>query len=112
MSALAIIAKAGVKVSIEPSGGLRLKGLSRLTTEQKKQIIDYARTHKPVIISELTQNCVPGDCESCPAAGYWDFMGPGKWCFHHAYFLGKSGHPKPCKTAMNDCPLDITKLDK
>ena len=109
MSALAIITKAGVKASIEPAGGLRLKGLSRLTIEQKMQIIDYAQNNKPAIIAELTQNGAPGDCESCPAAGYWNYKGPGKWCFHHAYFLGKAGHPKSCDTAMHDCPLKMAK---
>jgi hypothetical protein len=45
------------------------------------------------------------DCDTCPAAGYWDYIGPGKWCFHTAYYLGKSGKPIPCKTAQHNCPL-------
>ena len=55
------------------------------------------------------RNFLPGDCNSCPATGYWDFMGPGKWCFHRAYFLGKAGHPKTCDTVKHDCPLKMVK---
>ena len=75
MSALSIIQKAGVQASIDITGGLKLKGLSRLTTEQKAQVIEYARTHKPAIIAALSQSGTPGECESCPAAGFWDHAG-------------------------------------
>jgi hypothetical protein len=105
MNALAIIANAGVQASVVPAGGLKLKGLSKLTIKQKKQIIDYARKHKLSILAKLNQRGAPGDCEKCPAAGYWDWRGPGKWCFHRAYFLGKSGHPIACDAAKQDCPL-------
>ena len=105
MNALAIIANAGVQASVVPAGGLKLKGLSKLTIEQKNQLIDYARKHKPEIVNALTKCSASGECESCPAAGYWDYKGPGKWCFHRAYFLGKSGHPIACDMAMRDCPL-------
>ena len=105
MSALNIIADAGLQASIEPTGGLKLKGLSKLTIEQKKQIIIYARKHKRAILAALTKTSAPGDCDSCPAAGFWDYFGPGKWCFHTAYFLGRSGKPTPCEAAQRDCPL-------
>ena len=48
------------------------------------------------------------DCDNCPAAGFWDYKGPGKWCFHTAYYLGKSGHPILCETARYDCQLKST----
>ena len=81
------------------------------------------RIHRRAILSILTQdreseptpscarpgdnlNFLPGKCDSCPAAGYWDSMGPGKWCFHCAFFLGKTGYPKVCDTAKHDCPLN------
>ena len=70
MNALAIITDAGIQASIESSGGLKLKGLSKLNIEQKKQIIDYARKHKFSILAELNQRGAPGDCDNCPAAGY------------------------------------------
>lgn len=105
MSALSIIADAGVQASVVPAGGLKLKGLSKLTIEQKRQIIDYARKHKPAILAALTQNSAPGECELCPAAGYWDWKGSGMWCFHYAIFLGKPGQPVHCDLAKNDCPL-------
>ena len=86
-------------------------------------IAEIIRKHKPGILGILnpdlkcesissyarpgdSRNILPGNCNSCPAAGYWDFMGPGKWCFHHAYFLGKTGHPESCDTAKHGCPLN------
>ena len=86
------------------------------------ELVETIRTYRQAILGILTQgresesklfytrpgdnrNILPGKCESCPAAGYWDYMGPGKWCFHRAYFLGKSGHPIACDIAKNDCPL-------
>lgn len=47
-----------------------------------------------------------GDCEHCSAAGEWDWKGPGLWCFHRAYFLGKPGHPKQCEQIRTNCPLN------
>ena len=47
----------------------------------------------------------PGDCERCPGSGEWDHAGPGRWCFHRAYFLGKSGQPVHCDDARDRCPL-------
>jgi len=105
MNALAIIANAGVQASVLPAGGLKLKGLSKLTIEQKNQIVDFARKHKPSILAALTKSSAPSNCNSCPAAGYWDWKGPGLWCFHRAYFLGKSGHPVSCDSAKHSCPL-------
>ena len=86
------------------------------------ELAETIRKHRQAILGILNQDCesrsnssyaglgdnrniLPGKCESCPAARYWDFMGPGKWCFHRAYFLGKAGHPKACDTAKHDCPL-------
>ena len=105
MNALAIIANAGVQASVVPAGGLKLKGLSKLTIEQKNQLIDYARKHKPAILSALTKKHMLADCDNCPASGYWDYMGPGKWCFHTAYYLGKPGQPVHCDSAKPNCPL-------
>jgi hypothetical protein len=45
------------------------------------------------------------DCDTCPAAGLWDYMGTGMFCFHEAFYLGKSGTPVPCSVAKSDCPL-------
>jgi hypothetical protein len=59
--------------------------------------------------SDKSDKLKPGDCDQCPAAGYWSWYGPGLWCFHRAYFLGKSGHPKACDTAKHDCPLKMAK---
>ena len=87
------------------------------------ELAETIRTYRQAILSILTQdresestpsyarigdnqNILPGKCDSCPAAGYWDFMGPGKWCFHRAYFLGKAGHPESCNTARHGCPLN------
>jgi hypothetical protein len=84
-------------------------------------LAEMIRIHKQGILGILnlnkeSKNCLPfdyggnrcfspGDCEKCPACGYWDWHGPGLWCFYHAYFLGKSGHPIRSKTAKENCPL-------
>jgi hypothetical protein len=68
--------------------------------ENKKINISYARASNNVSKTKL------GDCNQCPAAGFWDYMGTGMWCFHRAYFLGKAGHPRACDTAKHDCPLN------
>ena len=90
------------------------------------ELTETIRTHRQEILGILNQDCesestpsyarprdnrniLPGNCDSCPAAGYWDYVGPGKWCFHTAYFLGRSGRPTPCKTAQYDCPLKKVK---
>ena len=66
----------------------------------KKNNISFVRT---------SDKCDKADCDSCPAAGFSDYNGPGKWCFHTAYYLGKSGHPILCETARYDCQLKGTK---
>ena len=48
---------------------------------------------------------LPGDCEKCPAAADWPYKGPGLWCFHSAYFLGKSAKAVSCRIASLKCPL-------
>ena len=55
--------------------------------------------------SNKCNNLEPVNCDSCPAGGHWDYPGPGMYCFHRAYFLGKSGKPVPCSIAKDDCPL-------
>ena len=86
------------------------------------ELAETIRTYRQAILSILTQdreseftpsyahpgnnrNILPGKCDSCPAAGYWDWKGPGLWCFHRAYFLGKAGQPELCDTARHGCPL-------
>ena len=90
------------------------------------ELAERIRTHRQEILGILNQDCenesipsyakprdnrniLPGNCDSCPAAGYWDRIGPGKWCFHTAYFLGRAGRPTPCKPAQHDCPLKKVK---
>jgi hypothetical protein len=90
-------------------------------------LAETIREHKSAIIGILTQdrknesapsnaqsgdnrNILPGNCEYCPAAGYWDWKGPGKWCFHYAIFLGKTGQPVHCDAAKHNCPLTRKEL--
>ena len=109
MSPLTTLIDAGIQASIQPNGGLKLSGLSKLTTQRKNQIIKYARTHKLAILAAISQSAIPAQCESCPAAGYWDFSqysGQGLMCFHYAYFLGKPGKPEPCSEMRINCPRE------
>jgi hypothetical protein len=80
-------------------------------------LVEKIRTHKLAILGALSRSgearealhqsseLKPGNCDQCPAAGFWDYKGPGKWCFHTAYYLGKSGQPVPCDSAKQKCPL-------
>jgi hypothetical protein len=108
-------------VILIPNGNqIKYKAPSGIMTPDLAETI---RTHRQAILGILTQDCeresipsyaqpgnnrtiLPGNCDSCPAAGYWDFIGPGKWCFHRACFLGKAGHPESCNTARHGCPLN------
>ncbi len=108
------------RVVLIPDGDqIKYKAPSGIMTPELAETI---RTHRQEILGILNHDCesesipsyarprdnrniLPGNCDSCPAAGYWDYMGPGKWCFHTAYFLGRTGRPTPCKTAQHDCPL-------
>lgn len=104
MSALTTLNDLGVHAQIEPPDQLRLRGLSKLTPDQKEQIIKYAQSYKPAIIAALSQDGAPGQCESCPAAGYYDFAGGGLQCFFTAYYLHKTGQPEPCAHIRATCP--------
>jgi hypothetical protein len=53
------------------------------------------------------QQTTPGDCKNCPAAAIWEwgeYANQGLLCFHYAYYLGKTGRPKPCSVVKNRCP--------
>lgn len=199
-TALSALLNAGVEVSVDKTGALRLRGLAKLEPERKAQIIEYARANKPAIVKALSkpgdlwqkpifsdisrlpaacplvtgdacppkcrydtkfflrmigegvlptaEGCpllavcglrctddaagpeisapremstktdtdpgekpetptgAPGECESCPAAGFWDFQqyAGQLLCFYRAYYLGRSGRPKPCSQIRSDCP--------
>jgi hypothetical protein len=108
------------RVVLIPDGDqINYKAPSGIMTPELAETI---RKHRQEILGILTQDCenesttscakphdkrniLPGNCDSCPAAGFWDFIGPGKFCFHTAYFLGKSGKPIHCNSAQHNCPL-------
>jgi hypothetical protein len=108
MSVLTPLQDMGVTVFLSDAGKLRIQGrASQLDQAQIDSAVEYARNHKPAIIAALSQNGSPGQCESCPAAGYWDqssYAGYGLLCFHTAYFLRKSGKPSPCGEIRKRCP--------
>ena len=108
MSAITVITDLGLAASATPDGRLEITGLSKLRPKEREEIINFARDHKPAILAALAQSGGPGECESCPAAGYWDYSnyaGQGLLCFHYAYFRGKTGKPKPCSETRAKCPL-------
>lgn len=110
---LSYIRQKGV-VLIPDGDRIRFKAHSGIMTPD---LVETIRAHKREILGALSQSgekrkasiptdeLNPDDCSSCPAAGFWDFVGPGKWCFHAAYFLGGPSNPAPCKTARQNCPL-------
>jgi hypothetical protein len=86
-------------------------------------LVEAIRKNKQAILSALSQRggakeilhknteSKAGDCDQCPAAGYWDnaqYAGQGLLCFHYAYYLGKSGKPKPCAETWINCPRKAT----
>ena len=107
------------KVVLIPDGDrIKYKAPSGIMTPELAETI---RKHSQEILSILNQGCeyestpscakprderniLPGNCDSCPAAGEWDYIGPGKFCFHTAIFLGKPGKPIHCNSAQHDCP--------
>ena len=110
MSALTKIIELGLTAAATEDGRLELCGLSKLTPDKRDEILNFARTNKRAILAALSQNGALGQCEACPAAGYWDYAqyaGQGLLCFHYAYFLGKPGKPKPCTETRAKCPRAI-----
>jgi hypothetical protein len=106
MSMITLFDDVGVKAETV-GDSIKLSGLSRLSPEQKEFVVEFARTHKAAILMAMNQTGKPGECESCPAAGYWDhshYSGQGLQCFHDAYFLHKSGKPSPCTEMKVKCP--------
>jgi hypothetical protein len=80
----------------DPPAPQRLVPLLEELRRRKGPAIEYLRS-------------MPGNCESCPAAGHWDGCGrrgmpPGRYCFHSAYFEGKCDRPAPVDGARSDCP--------
>lgn len=107
MSVLAPLLAMDISVTLSATGKLQLRG-SNLDPSQKAAATEYAKAHKPDIIEALSQSGSPGQCESCPAAGYWDcstYAGQGLVCFHRAYCIGKPGKPDPCDVTRTKCPL-------
>jgi hypothetical protein len=105
VSALATLTALGVEVTLVPGGKLKLRGSG--PDESKAKVLEYVRQHKKTIIAELNGNSTPGECEVCPAAGYWAHGGYAiqeLLCFHYAYYLGKPGKPKPCREMRTMCP--------
>jgi len=69
-------------------------------------LVEELRRRKGAVIEYLRS--MPGNCESCPAAGHWGGYGlwgmsPGRYCFHSAYFEGKSFHPVTVDKVGSDC---------
>jgi len=100
---LSIIRKKGIVLEVQGNDIKCQAPTGTLTPD----LIESMRSHKPEILTILTSFKQPksGECENCPAAGLWDFKGPGSWCFHSAYFLGKTAKPVHCTAARKDCPL-------
>jgi len=82
-----------------PPDPQRLAPLVEELRRRRGDVIEYLRS-------------MPGNCESCPAAGYWDSYGqwgmpPGRFCFHSAYIEGKSVRPVPVDKARSNCPKKV-----
>jgi hypothetical protein len=119
MNTISFLSKMGLSVTLSSVGKIKLSGLRGINEKLARKAIKYAKDHKAKILSELTKSKITrsainstrtleilsGDCEKCPAGGYWDWKGPGLWCFYTAYFLGKSATPISCYSTRINCPL-------
>lgn len=70
-------------------------------------LIEELRRQKDLVVEYLRGQ--PGNCETCSAAGFWDGYQTwgfysGRYCFHGAYFLGKTEKPRKCDEARRRCP--------
>jgi hypothetical protein len=75
--------------------------------ERLARLIEELRRQKDLVVEYLRGR--PGNCESCPAAGFWDGyvawgFYPARYCFYAAYFLGKTEKPCKCNEARRECP--------
>ncbi len=101
----------GDRIKYKAPPGIMTPELAKTIREHRQEILDIltqARESESIPSYAKPRdnlNILPGDCDSCPAAGFWDYIGPGRFCFHTAYFLGKSGKPIPCNSAQHNCPL-------
>ena len=105
MTVTSLLKDLGVEVTLTPGGKLKLRGAG--SNEAKAAAMKYVQAHRAEILTALSQTGGPGECESCPAAGYWDYAeyaGRGLMCFHYAYYLGKPGKPKLCRETRANCP--------
>lgn len=59
-----------------------------------------------------TPDLQPGNCEECPAYGFWEGRGPEPFCFYEAYSLAKPAKPELAKTRQPDCPLQERESDR
>ena len=100
---LAIVEEKGVILEAH-NGKIHYRAPAGTLTQD---LIKALKANKKDLLSLIYAKMVPtpGDCESCPAGGFWDYLGPDKFCFHTAYYLGKAGKPIPCEIAWRDCPL-------
>lgn len=75
--------------------------------ERIARLIEELRRQKDLVVEYLSGQ--PGNCDSCPAAGFWDGyeawgLYPSRYCFYAAYFLGKTEKPSKCSESRQKCP--------
>jgi hypothetical protein len=107
MGILTPLVEAGLQATVADDGTLKIYGDTKaMRADQATMLYAYIKQNKPAIIDALRQAGERGQCESCPAAGYWDYSkyAGQPQCFHYAYYLGKPGKPKPCAEVRKDCP--------
>ena len=70
-------------------------------TSPDENSISPAFTAKKIVSADKPETCM-----NCPASALWNSCGyTGYFCFHDAYFLGKSNTPIRIELARPDCPL-------
>ncbi len=106
-----ILTLAGNSIKYKAPTGVMTPDLAEMIKMHRQGILGILNPDRAIksISTHLhegdSQVLLPGDCDSCPAGGFWEFKGPNMWCFHSAYFLGKAAKPIQCEIARGNCPL-------
>lgn len=106
-----ILTPAGDRINYKAPTGTMTPDLVGMIKAHKRGIICILNPDRKIksalahLHADGSQNFFWGDCDSCPAGGFWELKGPKMWCFHSAYFLGKAAKPIKCEIARANCPL-------
>lgn len=112
MNAILQIEALGYNVNIEGDQiRLRWNGQGNPDPQLVVPLLKEIRAHKIQALQYLKRQDLlnpifkQGECETCPACGYWEGHGPKPFCFYEAVFLCKSSPAQLAEMRRENCPL-------